>query len=889
MQLISRIPVIQHRRSLAVVGAVVSLLLSTIPAFGLEWRKSAHQCEPPWKFYSESHRTGKPPCCPMLRCPGETTCVCNPGSSVWGVCKKTGQTPYTEQYRTKPVGCRCDLEPLPPDNRKNVVMFVTDDQASCAYGHAGTCYSIQNGFAIPAPVTPELDDLAARGTTFPIVHNTAAYCHPSLRSILTSRYQRNMGKVSNPSDVFATLPSVLRAATLHARDTSHSNEPPTDLDGPGGSPIDPYENQTWQGGNVVDPHPAERLPINRIGGYCTYFGGKLGPGHANARGKGKQEGKLECDEELSAEGKPTCGSRLDPSSGSAVPGRPVPYRVRGMENLFEFIDAMILEFQVGDPEKAQPGRWQRFFAWHFPFIPHRPLVTEGHPTVRYLFGAEGTPGLFEPGDFPQQSLGEGEQQRSTKQYYGSVFMADENLRLIREHLARRGLDQDTVIIHVSDNPWFMLRSKKNATENGYRTRLIVYDPAYDPDPDPDGDPDTDDDPGPPRQNFEAVHSNDILPTVLNYATLERDNGTARKTVDCPASPEAGRRGTSERCDGLDLATRLFGTNGLVDTTDGVRDHLCGHLTKKVSSPEKKRFLVTGHWRTGRCLPPAGTACSQLPWGFNYDVLFDSSTGSHATFAATSAGTEAECTNEGGRCCPGVNPARRCPEDPPSPPSCAEQDKVGICLMGKCRAAPPCVAGVDEDGDAWDSCQDLFPEPPPGEQPILTCAVPSTATQGWCVADPNKQCASADDCPYQDKTCTPSLFKVYLGAPKSGGTVGETDVPELAMTNLLLDPNERQVAPSSGNAANNFDLGAGDDDGILARRDPGTIAHLMSGGGQNDPYENTRKRLSCCVERWWNGDEEASRKGYCSLGYPCPMRPVSPTPEATIRGCGGEGP
>src|SRR5262249_51979303 len=154
----------------------------------------------------------------------------------------------------------------------------------------------------------------------------------------------------------------------------------------------------------------------------------------------------------------------------------------------------------------------------------------------------------------------------------------------------------------------------------------------------------------------------------------------------------------------------------------------------------------GHWQTGRCLPTAGAA--QLPAGFT-GTPFESPAGSHATFSSTAVEPTCEPAREGQACCPGRTAG-----------GCQTDDiTAGICLMGKCRAAPACV--LSPNAPSWNSCKDLL-----GQNTTLICVPPKTAQQGWCVFNPNKQCSSPAECPYTDKTCTPPLYKLYLGAPGS---------------------------------------------------------------------------------------------------------------------------
>src|SRR5262249_6129021 len=145
-----------------------------------------------------------------------------------------------------PANGRCDgtanaCVPSQAPARPSVILAISDDQGSCHYGTAGECRSVQSGTPIPPPATPNLDLLAGYGTVFPIAHNPASWCFPSLNSMLTGRYQKSFGGMrSDLSGNFRTIPAVLR-----------------DLEG--------------LPGTVDDPFDAD----NVVGGYCTLLAGKF--------------------------------------------------------------------------------------------------------------------------------------------------------------------------------------------------------------------------------------------------------------------------------------------------------------------------------------------------------------------------------------------------------------------------------------------------------------------------------------------------------------------------------------------------------------------------------------------------------------------------------------
>src|SRR5262249_6262680 len=106
------------------------------------------------------------------------------------------------------------------------------------------------------------------------------------------------------------------------------------------------------------------------------------------------------------------------------------------------------------------------------------------------------------------------------------------------------LARNTAIIYMSDNGWFLPNSKHAFTENGYRTRMIVFDPRTLPVvPDWAGIKQT---PPPANARPELAHSTDVLPTALGLALGPSG------AEPCPLSPPPD--GTA--CDGKDLRPYL---------------------------------------------------------------------------------------------------------------------------------------------------------------------------------------------------------------------------------------------------------------------------------------------------------------------------------------------
>jgi len=684
---------------------------------GLKWHRRLGSCEPPARFYSKLHQPGKQPCCPLAvgLCPGGTTC---PAS---GICPGDG------------VAC----QPGEASTRPNVLLMLSDDQGACHYGTDGECRSVQSGTPIPTPATPNLDVLAGYSTVFPIAHNTAAWCFPSINTLLTGRYQRSFGTTQRIADDHPTLPKVLRA-----------------LGGDAGAPPDPFDDD------------------GRIGGYCTFLGGKftaaIGDHGFDAEARGRRLGRTQCvfDPQL---GRPRCGSEDQIAYD--------PRRIPGMEEFFEFLEGML--HRAPGPDQTHFAM-QPFFAWYAPRVPHQPLrsptaINEylfGQPIVSGLSSATALGGLFNLGQyctggscpavvraFDENNFG------NQREFYGNMWWLDDNVREIRKYLATasaphcigpdglgryqastpatclgtwatlaHSLERNTVIIYLTDNGWYLPKSKHNFTENGYRTRMMVFDPrTLDEIPPWDADPAT---APPPGINRALAHAVDVLPTALGLA-LGHDDPQL-----CPASAYDGTR-----CDGHDLRPHLVTAPGGAAPAETLRHSLCGHQTKRGTAPMRNRYLLTRPGSVGRCTNLAAPACE----------------------------TAAECqANElclGGHCMPEGGGACAASGDCPA---------GALCLAGRCESGPPCLETPGCDGHF----------PGGGYACVEEDAL-------WCRNAPNVACATRDDCPACPtanghevpcaRVCEPRLLKLYVSPSASNGGQATTQ-----LVDLFLDPDETSL-------------------------------------------------------------------------------------------------
>ena len=666
-------------------------------------------CEPPYVFYSARHVPGRVPCCPAA----ERVCSGGGACPPEGVCASDGRV----------------CTPESPVVRPNVLLFVSDDQGHCFYGSADECRSTQSGTPLPPPLTPNLDVLAGYGTTFPIAHNTASWCFPSLASILTGRYQRSFGGQRRVNDAaFTTLPGALRR-----------------LDGDPGVPPDPYNAG------------------NGIGGYCTLLAGKFTGAldttsfDAVAKTNGRRLGRNECVAGPASE---------PPLCGTAGIGPYAPFTTGRMTDVFNFIDMLV---HRPSDAASETFRVQPFFVWYAPRVPHQPLRSPA-PVLVHLFGGTGAAslgGAMNLGRWcaggtcaPVVSAFAEDNFGSVREYYGNLWWADDNIRELRRFLAEEtaphciagdgrsrfdlvtptactdaggawagvspDLERNTVFIHLSDNGWHLPRSKHAFTENGYRTRIVVYDPRALTAP-PSWDPEVA--PVLPARTVDALaHGIDVLPTALGFAL-----GTSGSQA-CPVGPD-GRR-----CDGKDLGAHLVTSPGGPAAPETLRHALCGHQTKRPTSPTRDRYLLTRPGSVGRCARTVSPACASAA---------DCPAGEFCLAGrCTMDASESACA--GGSQCPAGS----------------------TCLGGRCRVGPACLDDTD--------CDALV-------GPGYECGAKH---ERWCRNAPNVSCATSTDCPACPavagnpvpcgRVCEARSLKLYV-SPGSSVTAQLSD--------LFLDPDE----------------------------------------------------------------------------------------------------
>jgi hypothetical protein len=498
------------------------------PAQAIEWVAGASgPCEPPEIFYSSAHDPAIPvPCCPRNpeRCPGGVACV-------GGFCAP----PYASLSCTVPSGT----------DAPNILFFLNDDQGYCDFGFmAPACRSAKQGLFVPVPATPHLDRLAlqpengGRGRIFEISYSNAAWSAPSRETLQMGQLRKDV--------------------------------------------IDP---------NVPDQFLAHMLKDGSGPVYCSLgVGGKLGGSRSEASlgydavNKKRKWGRYDC---VSPACFPTCDD--PPLCGPDLGVEEIPLNVL---DVFAFVESTLLGPR--DPSgnlipgtiytQAQPiMMWVASSLPHSPYKPPPAVEDRFHLLPDYLFGESaafpGTP-RFPFGDPAYAPAFDPVIEKDMAGFYGNVWWGDDAIRHVRSFLegiqvwdhtgtVAVSLWERTVFMLTADHGINLPRSKRNFTENGYRSPLVIHDARL---------PASADE---PRIEQELTHSIDVLPTMLDFAghAVPPTGGHSLRpylTATPPASP--------------------------------LRNLMCGHQTKGTKA-RTDRFVRARPGAVGRCAPTSGTACS----------------------------------------------------------------------------------------------------------------------------------------------------------------------------------------------------------------------------------------------------------------------------------------
>lgn len=306
-------------------------------------------------------------------------------------------------------------------NRPNIIFILTDDQRWDAMGFAGN----------PIIQTPEMDRLAAEGIYYENAFVTTPICAASRASILTGLYERTHGYTFGQGDIKA-----------------------------------PYINQSY--------------PIElRNAGYYTGFFGKFGVNYAAFDSLFDQGDSYDRD------------GKYDDRRGYFFKtlGKDTVHLTRytGQQAIDFIQDApsekpFMLSLSFSAPHAHDPANLQYFWSPEFDTmyqnitIPDPIMASESEFLAQpeYVRTGENRTRWLWRYDTPEKY------QHSVKGYYRMISEVDAELGKIRKTLEEKGLAENTVIIFMGDNGYFLgerqLAGKWLMYDNSLRVPLIVYDP-----------------------------------------------------------------------------------------------------------------------------------------------------------------------------------------------------------------------------------------------------------------------------------------------------------------------------------------------------------------------------------------------------------------------------
>ncbi len=335
------------------------------------------------------------------------------------------------------------------DERPNIIFILTDDQRFDALGYAGN----------ELVSTPEMDKLAQEGTYFKNAMVTTPICAASRASILTGLYERT-------------------------------------------------HNYNFQTGNIRASYMKDSYPtILKDNGYKTAFFGKYGVRYDKLE---KQFDDYESYDRNNA---------YDDRRGyyyQTLDGDTVHLTRYTGQQALDFIDKtdasqpFCLSLSFSAPHAHDSAKDQYFWQDESDKLLQGTTIPDAELGEEKYFEAQ--PKIVRDGfnrlrwtwryDTPEKY------QHSVKGYYRMISGIDREIAKIRAALKKKGLDQNTVLIFMGDNGYFLgerqLAGKWLLYDNSVRVPLIVYDPRIDKH----------------RDSEEMALNIDVAPTILDLAGLK---------------------------------------------------------------------------------------------------------------------------------------------------------------------------------------------------------------------------------------------------------------------------------------------------------------------------------------------------------------------------------
>jgi len=332
-------------------------------------------------------------------------------------------------------------------DRPNLLILLTDDQRWDAMGCAGNSF-IQ---------TPELDSLAEEGVLFTNGFVTSSICAASRASIFTGQYERAHGcnfnrRILLPEQLDHSYPVLLRRAGYHTGFIGKYGVGWRDREVEGSELFDRWYGLYGQGVYFPKTHPGKHLnqvmADQALGFLCQ-----------------------------APDDRPWCLSLSFKA----------PHSGKGYVGYHSELDLQDLYADVTIPMPSTAT--QR----HFDALPE--FLRQGNARTNYWKQRFSTPELY---------------QSTMRDYYRLITGTDRVIGKIRDALAERGMDQNTVILFLSDNGDMMgdylLGGKQLVYDASIRVPMLALDPRIAP-------------AAKGQRRTELVLNIDVAPTLLDLAGL----------------------------------------------------------------------------------------------------------------------------------------------------------------------------------------------------------------------------------------------------------------------------------------------------------------------------------------------------------------------------------
>lgn len=335
-------------------------------------------------------------------------------------------------------------------SKPNIILIITDDQRWDALGYAGN----------PLADTPQMDRLASEGIYFKNAFSSTPICAASRASIFTGLYERTHDYTFRKPPlqkrfVEMSYPSILRDNEYQ---TAFYGKLGVNIEGENRDKMFDEAEFYDRNGRFKDHRGYFYKDINGDTVHLTRYTGQQGIDYIEQADKSK----------------PFCLT-LSFSAPHAHDPAPDQYFWQQQNDVW-LRDVTVPPAPLSDEE-------------HFLAQPN--FIRDGFNRTRWHWRYD-TPEKY---------------QHSVKGYHRMIRGIDTELGKLREALAEKNLDDNTIIILIGDNGYFLgerqLAGKWLMYENSIRIPIIIYDPSA-------GHKDID----------EMVLNVDLAPTILSYAGVK---------------------------------------------------------------------------------------------------------------------------------------------------------------------------------------------------------------------------------------------------------------------------------------------------------------------------------------------------------------------------------